>query len=137
FTFKLAVTAGEIWRFVSDTSRMDKELGLSPRVVKEINGETHISSVTLGKSDEWVEKPWIWVHENELENHRIFSKGWMLEQRGIFKVQPANNSTEVLIYFRWTFSSFWKKMLFQLIAKALEKNFCNFFKNKEKLIIET
>lgn len=134
YTINLKVTPEEIWPFVSDTSRMNKELGFSPRKETEINGETHVSTVTLGKEEEWIEKPWIWVHDNELQNHRIFSKGWMTEHRGVFKVRPVPEGCEVQIYFRWTFSNIFKKILFTLISGVLKKNFIDFFKKKEVLI---
>lgn len=136
YTISLKVTPEEIWPFISDTSRMNKELGFGPRTETEINGETHVSTVTLGKKEEWIEKPWIWVHSNELQNHRIFLRGWMTEHRGVFKIRPLPDGCEVQIYFRWTFPNLFRKILFSLISGALKKNFIEFFKNKETLIKE-
>lgn len=134
YIIHLKVTPQEIWPFVSDTSRMNKELGFGPREETEINGETHVSTVTLGKKEAWIEKPWIWVHDNELQNHRVFKKGWMIEHRGVFKVRPGPEGCEVQIYFRWTFPNIFRKILFSLISGVLKKNFMDFFRKKEALI---
>lgn len=136
YIIRLNVSPEEIWPFITDTSRMNKELGFGPRQETEINGETHVSTVTLGKNEEWIEKPWIWVHIDELQNHRVFFKGWMIEHRGVFKVRPLPDGCEVQIYFRWTFPNLFRKILFSFISSALKKNFVEFFKNKESLIKE-
>ena len=71
-TYKLPVKASDIWPYLSDTSRMNKELGFPPRIEKEVNGENFVSTKTLGRTEEWIEKPWVWLEEQELQNHREF-----------------------------------------------------------------
>ena len=130
FTFKLAVTPEEIWPYLSDTSKMNKEMGFPPRLEQDIDGENHVSTKTLGRDEKWIEKPWIWVEEKELQNYRVFKQGWMTDQRGVFSVKPVTDGCEVSIYFRWGFSSFFSKILFSMIGPLLKKNFSTFLENK-------
>lgn len=134
FTYKLSVSPREIWPFLSDTSRMNKEMGFPPRIEQEIEGENHVSTKTLGREEKWIEKPWVWVEEKELQNHRVFKQGWMTEQRGVFSVQEVEGGCEVSIYFRWGFSNIFSKMLFAMIGPVLGKNFQKFFDQKQSLI---
>lgn len=134
FTFKLAVSPKEIWPFLSDTSKMNKEMGFPPRVETEINGENHVTTKTLGRDEKWIEKPWVWVEEKELQNYRVFKQGWMTEQRGVFAVKPLEEGCQVAIYFRWGFSNIFSKTLFSLIGPVLGKNFEKFLQSKEMLI---
>lgn len=134
FTFKLNVSAKEIWPVLSDTSKMNKEMGFPPRIEKEVNGENHVSTKTLGREEKWIEKPWVWVEEKELQNHRVFQQGWMTEQRGVFSVKSVEDGCEVSIYFRWGFSNLFAKILFSLIGPVLGKSFKKFFDDKELLI---
>lgn len=137
FHYDLKVTPEEIWPYLSDTSRMNKELGFPPRVEKEVHGENHVFTKTLGRQEEWIEKPWIWVFEKELQNHRVFKKGWMTEQRGVFTVEETNEGCRVNIYFRWTFSNILTKLLFSSVGSVLDKKFVEFFRQKEQLITDS
>lgn len=134
FTYKLSVSVKEIWPFLADTSRMNKEMGFPPRIEKEINGENHVSTKTLGREEKWIEKPWVWVEEKELQNHRVFLQGWMTEQRGVFSVKTLEDGCEVSIFFRWGFSNLFSKILFSIIGPVLGKSFKKFFDDKELLI---
>lgn len=137
YTYELPVFPHEIWPYLIDTSRMNKDLGFPPREEKEINGENHVSTVTLGRKEEWIEKPWIWIFEKEVQNHRIFLKGWMAEQRGVFTVEPApDNKTIVSVYFRWAFHNPLNRALFSLVPDALGKKFQSFFDEKFKVILQ-
>lgn len=137
FTFDLPVTASEIWPYLIDTSKMNFELGFPPRQEREVRGETHVTTVTLGRKEEWIEKPWIWVHEKEIQQYRIFLKGWMSRHRGIFRIDEINaGSTRVSVYFRWGFKNIFNYFLFKAVPGALEKSFAKFMKDKTALILE-
>lgn len=135
FIFDLPVSGHEIWPYLIDTSKMNSEMGFPPREEREVNGETHVTTVTLRKKEEWIEKPWIWVHEKEIQQHRVFLRGWMASHRGIFKIEElTKESTRVYVYFRWGFHSFLNHLLFSLVPKSLEKTFQKFFQDKTKVI---
>lgn len=135
FSFDLPVTVSEIWPYLIDTSKMNQEMGFPPRSETEVNGETRVSTVTLGKKEEWIEKPWIWVHEKEIQQHRVFIKGWMASHRGIFKVESLGpESTRVYVYFLWGYRSLFNYLFFKLVPKGLERSFQKFFDAKVALI---
>jgi class 3 adenylate cyclase len=137
FTYDLPVKVSEIWPYLIDTSKMNFEMGFPPREEREKDGETYVTTKTLGRSEEWIEKPWIWVHEKEIQQHRIFLKGWMSRHRGIFSVEETGpESTRVFIYFRWGFRNAFSFMLFKFVPSALEKSFAKFFEEKTKVIRE-
>jgi hypothetical protein len=137
FTFDLPVKGSEIWPYLIDTSKMNFEMGFPPREEREVNGETHVSTVTLKKKEEWIEKPWIWVQEKEIQQHRVFLRGWMASHRGVFRIEElSNDSTRVYVYFRWGFHSFFNHLFFKMVSPALEKTFNKFFQDNAKVILE-
>lgn len=137
YRFELPVFPSEIWPYLIDTSRMNKDLGFPPRKEEEINGENHVSTKTLGRKEEWIEKPWVWIFEKEVQNHRLFKKGWMAEQRGVFRVETApGNKTVVDVYFRWAFDGWFSHFLFSLVPDALAKKFETFFAQKSREILD-
>lgn len=137
FTYELPVSPSEIWPFLIDTSRMNKDLGFPSRQEIELEGENHVTTVTFGRKEEWIEKPWVWIHEKEVQNHRIFLKGWMAEQRGVFQIEESKNHTTLVhVYFRWAFHSSFSRFLFSLVPGALSKKFESFFILKTKLILD-
>lgn len=132
--YDLPVTPDEIWPYLIDTSRMNRDLGFPPREEREINGETHISTVTLGRKEEWIEKPWTWIYGKEVRNHRIFLRGWMKEQHGKFSVNKTSSGCTVQIYFRWSFTNTFSRVLFSFVPALMQKKFDQFFKDKVKII---
>lgn len=132
--YDLPVTPEQIWPYLIDTSRMNRELGFPPREEREIDGENHIITVTLGRTEEWIEKPWTWIYGKEVRNHRVFLKGWMKEQHGIFTLSPTTGGCKVGIYFRWSFSSSLNRFLFSFVPSVMQKKFEKFFQDKVKLI---
>lgn len=137
FFYDLPVSPEDIWPFVADTSRMNKELGFPPRIETEINGENHVSTKTLGRQEEWIEKPWVWISEKEIQSFRVFKKGWMTEQLGVFTVTKTETGCQVGAYFRWSFSNFFSKLLFSSAGNFLNKSFQKFFDDKTKVILST
>ncbi len=135
--YDLPVTPEDIWPYLIDTSRMNRDLGFPPREEKEINGENHITTVTLGRKEKWIEKPWTWVYLKEVRNHRVFLKGWMKEQHGLFSVKATETGCKVGIYFRWSFASSFNRFLFSFVPSVMQKKFEQFFLDKVKIIRST
>lgn len=133
--YNLQVTADEIWPYLADTSRMNRDLGLTAWKETTVGGELHVEASSLGRVQRWVEKPWIWKQPHEIQNHRVFSQGWMTEQRGVFKVYPETEGCRVAVYFQWGFKSIFSKWLFLLASNILHKKFADFFKKTENSIV--
>lgn len=135
--FDLPVSVKELWPHLIDTSKMNQELGLPPRQEKEVNGETRVTTKTLGRNEEWIEKPWFWVHEKEVQQAREFIYGWMTSQRGVFKVEELGpQSTRIYVYFRWGFCSLLNFLIYKNVPKLLNKMFGKFFDSRTALILK-
>ncbi len=135
WSFDLKVKPEQIWPFISDTSRMNRELGLPPWKEKTVDGELHVEITTLGKLQHWIEKVWVWQEPKELQNHRVYITGWMTEQRGAFATVSTPEGCRVDVYFEWGFPSIFTKLFFGNVVGVLKPKFERYFKNKENLIL--
>lgn len=136
--FDLKATPAQLWPYISDTSRMNRDLGLPPWKEETHDGVLHVESVSMGRLQKWIERPWIWVEPKEIQNHRIFSQGWMTEQRGVYTLTPLENGMcRVGVYFQWGFGTVWTQWLFQLASGLLKKKFAEFFGRTENIIQNT
>ena len=134
FFFDLPVLPSDIWPYIADTSRMNKEMGFPPRVEREVNGENYVTTKTLGREEEWIEKPWVWIDECEILSQREFIKGWMTEQIGVFTVTQTEAGCTVGAYFRWSFSNVFSKILFLSAGGIINKGLKKYFDDKVKII---
>lgn len=93
-----------LWAVLSDTSRMNKAMGMHPREDVEVNGSRIVRAKMLGQEQEWLELPWIWIINKEIIHERHYKKGLMHKQIGIFRILPEKTSaglTQVEINFTW------------------------------------
>ena len=135
-SFDLPVTVSELWPHLIDTSKMNQELGLPPRQEREVNGETRVTTTTLGRKEEWIEKPWFWVHEKEIQQAREFIRGWMTSQRGVFKVEETEGrKARIYVYFRWGFPNLFNYLFYKMVPGLLDRMFAKFFDSRSKLIL--
>ncbi len=134
FFFDLPVSPSDIWPYIADTSRMNKEMGFPPRIEREVNGENYVTTKTLGREEEWIEKPWVWVDESEILSQREFIKGWMTEQIGVFTVAKTDEGCRVGAFFRWSFSNIFSKFLFLSAGGVINKGLKKYFDDKVKVI---
>lgn len=129
--YDLPVSVTELWPHLIDTSKMNQDLGLPPRQEKEVNGETLVTTKTLGRQEEWIERPWFWVHEKEVQQGRDFITGWMTSQRGVFKVEELGpKKSRIYVYFRWGFKSLLNYLIYKNVPKLLDGMFKKFFETR-------
>lgn len=102
FEFELPFAAAEIWPVISDTSTLNKRMALGAMKFEEVDGILHGSMHMAGFDLEWIEVPWDWEVERRLRSARIYSKGFGIYVRSIFRLQPLEeNRTRVQLYFGW------------------------------------
>ncbi|MFO0674641.1 MAG: DUF5939 domain-containing protein, partial [Polyangiaceae bacterium] len=100
--FEVAARPEELWPFVSDTSRMNQAMGVSRMHFEERDGRLEGSSVNAGVEQRWVEVPWVWVAEREIESTRLYSRGFARVGRGIFELTPVGDDRSRFdVYFGW------------------------------------
>ena len=71
----LPVAPEDLWRIVSDTSRLNRSLGVSEMTFEERGAVRWGSSRAGGMRQEWVEVPWTWVAGQWLESVRLYDRG--------------------------------------------------------------
>lgn len=132
--FDLALTPEQVWLLVSDTSRMNRDLGLPAWKEETIDGLLHVETVMLGRSQSWIEQPWVWVESREIQNRRLYRHGWLTEQKGVYRIDPRPDGCRVSVYFEWGFDSLLARGIFWGVAPLLRRRFAEFFRNKENRI---
>lgn len=75
WTYHLPVTAQEFWPFISDSSRMNREVGYEEVFYEEIDGVLHGSSGEGKLRQEWIEFPFEWNYPVFVRRLRKYSKG--------------------------------------------------------------
>lgn len=122
--FELAASPDELWPFVSDTSRMNQAMGVSRMHFEERNGLLEGRSVNAGVEQRWVEVPWVWVAEREIESTRIYSRGFAHVGRGIFELAPIGEGrTRFSAYFGWIPRGFVSRLLLAIGMRGLRAAF--------------
>ncbi len=102
FTYELPASARDLWPLVSDTSLVNKKLGLTGMELSEKNGRLHGKTRFGVFSVEWEEPPWQWESGKELRVERIYSRGFAHYVRfHILLEEGAGASCRVLLYFGW------------------------------------
>lgn len=125
-----------LWAVLSDTSRMNKAMGLPAWEEAELNGSRVVRTKVLGQQQEWVEAPWTWLINKEIRQARTYKKGLMYSQTGSFKILSEKTSDglyKVQISFTWFGNLFLKFVLGPLSAKFLKKQMTAYVKTQEEI----
>lgn len=125
-----------LWAVISDTSRMNKAMGLSPREEFEQNGLRLVRSKFLGQEEEWIELPWTWIVNQEINLERVYKKGLMQKLTGQFRILPEKTSdglNQVEISFTWYGNAFTRFVIGPLSAKFLQKAMPEYLRSQERI----
>ncbi len=75
WTFDLQVSREALWEKLSNTSDVNRRMGLDPMNLTEKGGHLH-GEIKVGLNHMvWEELPWTWVYPSELAYVRLYSKG--------------------------------------------------------------
>lgn len=91
--FDLPGDRDAIWSYISDTSRLNRALGLSEMKFEERDGVMHGESRNGGVQQQWIEEPWDWVAGHSLQNVRVFQRGLAHFGRGVFHLDAIDDQT--------------------------------------------
>lgn len=83
-SIELQSEAQTIWSWLSDSSRINRALGMSHRDEKEVDGKLHVSTKMLGLEQEWIERSWNWDFGKSIIVDREYLKGFGKFNHSIF-----------------------------------------------------
>jgi class 3 adenylate cyclase len=114
-----------VWRLMSDTSRVNRALGVSEMKFEEKDGKRWGSSRNGGVRHEWVEVPWNWVAGQWLDSVRVYERGFSRAVYAVQRFEPIATGTRVYLYFgavpRSAIGSTALKIGFPSLVKAYKK----------------
>src|SRR5262245_35393728 len=97
--FDLKGEPDALWRVMSDTSRLNRALGVSEMHFEERDGKRFGSSRNGGVRHEWVEVPWDWVAGQWLTSVRIYDRGFSKVVYAVQRLEKLATGSRAYIYF--------------------------------------
>ena len=114
-----------VWRLMSDTSRVNRALGVSEMKFEEREGKRWGTSRNGGVRHEWVEVPWNWVAGQWLDSTRVYERGFSRAVYAVQRFEPIATGTRVYLYFgavpRGAIGATALKIGFPSLVKAYKK----------------
>ena len=105
WVFNLKSSPEEIWPFVADTNRFNRDTGVptveteaSPRNLR--NARRRMKLSIYGLPVEWEEQPFEWLRPVRFGVDRVYSKGPMVQMRVLAQLSPTAKGTQ-LTYDVW------------------------------------
>lgn len=126
--FDVPLSVEALWPVISDTSRMNRALGVAEMKFEERKGVRWGTSKPGGVHHEWIEVPWNWVVGQWLESVRLYEHGFSKVVFAAFHLVPlAGGSTRLYVYFgfipRGMIGTVALKLGFPSLEKGYEKVF--------------
>ena len=134
WSFDLAISADALWSFVSDTSRLNKAMGLSEMNFVEKNGVLYGNTTNAGIRLEWVEIPWTWVASNHLISIREYSKGFAHTVKAIYHFERiSEEATRLYVYLGWVPRSLLSRLLLVISENSIRKKYASILGEIERI----
>ncbi len=132
--YEMTASQSEIWGYLSDTSRMNREMGFAPRKQTEQDGRLIVTTSMLGLDQQWLEEPWIWLANQTMATTRNYQKGLAKKMHSVFHIDsdPALDRRYVYIYFGWQPTNLFWKLFLRSTSNLLHNNFQKAFDKLEK-----
>jgi class 3 adenylate cyclase len=131
--FKIRGSREEIWAHLSDTSRLNREMGFATRQQVEHDGKMLVNTTMLGFPQQWVEEPWAWLSNFSLVSHRTYFYGIAKTVHSVFDISsdaPAEFHT-VTIYFGWEPKNWFGKLFLRATENLVRNKFARAFRKIE------
>ncbi len=103
WTYDLKSSPEELWPFVSDTNRFNRDAGVpsvepSKTRQKLRNARRRLQLSVYGMAVVWEEQPFEWVRPSRFGVARTYSKGPMIELRALAELTPREAGSTTLTY---------------------------------------
>ncbi len=127
--FKMKASRLEIWKYLSDTSRFNREMGFGNRTQTEKDGKLFVKTKMLGSTQEWIEEPWTWLSGRTISSHRNYLSGMAKSVHSVFHIESLEASDErlVYLYFGWNPANHFWKFFLKSTSPILQSNFAKAF----------
>ncbi|HPS57765.1 MAG TPA: DUF5939 domain-containing protein [Spirochaetota bacterium] len=137
YKFHTELSREEIWKFLSDTSELNRSLGLKKISFTERDGKLYGTGSPGWYRAEWEEVPWQWEYPSDIKMSRIYSRGIASYVRiHYFIRKPAGSGNDICMYFGWVPSGFTGRILLKLSIRRFEKKFRSVIENLKPEIEE-
>src|SRR5262245_62119090 len=130
WTWDVDLPPRKLWAIVSDTSRMNRAMGLSRMHFEELeDGVVRGTSKNAGVAHEWIELPWSWVAGRSLGNVRDYRRGFTRLGRGIYLIDPvpadapAVARSRFTVYFGWIPRGPLSRLLLRFAGQSMGRAF--------------
>ncbi len=134
WSYELTISVDSLWSFISDTSRLNKAIGLSEMNFEEKAGVLYGKAKNAGVRLEWVEVPWTWVAGKHLISVREYSRGFAHTVKAIYHFEKISESTTRLyVYLGWIPRGFFSKLLLLASKNIIHKKYTEILSEIEKL----
>lgn len=97
--FDLPGDPAALWRVVSDTSRLNRALGVSEMTFAPRDGEMWGSARNGGVQHEWQELPWSWVAGQWLTCTRVYKRGFSRVMFAVHRLERTPAGCRLYLYF--------------------------------------
>ncbi|EQC47540.1 adenylate/guanylate cyclase domain-containing protein [Bacteriovorax sp. Seq25_V] len=104
-----------LWSWLSDTSRINRYLGMANRDEFEKDGNLIITTESLGFPQSWIEYPWKWVRGESIVVDRDYIHGFAKKNHSIFYFEENT----IHIYMGFIPTNFFSKVIFKLGLKKI------------------
>lgn len=126
YNYDLNMTADQLWRMISDTSEMNRLLGLNQLSFEENHGKVNGKGKLAFFYHEWEEIPWEWESGSEMKTARKYGKGIIEYVRAHFVLSEiSENSTRLTIYLGWVPRNIWGFIILKIANRIYGKKFRN------------
>lgn len=88
WTYELPGKPEALWRLISDTSRLNRALGVAEMKFEQRGEETWGTARNGGVHHEWLEVPWNWVAGQWLTCLRVYTHGFAKAMYAIHRIEP-------------------------------------------------
>jgi class 3 adenylate cyclase len=123
--FDLPGQPDSLWRLLSDTSRLNRALGVAEMTFTERGTELWGTAQNGGVVHEWREVPWSWLAGQWLTCTREYTRGFPKVMYAIHRIEPHATGCHVYLYFgavpRGTFGKLALKLGFPSLGRAYQK----------------
>jgi class 3 adenylate cyclase len=115
----------DVWEYVRDSSRLNRQLGIPRADFSEIGGRRHGRSAYFGAEMVWQEPPWEWIRDQMLVCRKTFDNGPVQKLHVVYFLEDKGDSTLLWVYYAWSARGRVGTALVQRFNSFLERAFGN------------